>query len=135
MSERSFPETTSIEKGRHNNLRAINGADHQLPSQPWGPIVLEVRFVSVEQKAFQTLRFADDVTRDALSFRRMKAGQPIDRLGDAPMNQRVALAQLDVASRGVRKRLELLNRYFLLLERAFWKSSHRVQEAPRQGRD
>src|SRR6266700_2867198 len=39
-----------------------------------------------------------------------KAVSPLNGLGDVPLNQRIVLAQLDVASCGFHKRLELLNR-------------------------
>jgi len=44
-------------------MRAINDPDRELSSQPSGFIVLEVRIACVEQKAFQMIRFAEDVPR------------------------------------------------------------------------
>ena len=86
----------------------------KLPSQPRRLIALEVRIVFVEQEALQPLRFRQDLTRYTLPFHLKKVGQPINCLGDVPVNQRIALAQLDVASRGFHKRVELLNRVLRL---------------------
>jgi hypothetical protein len=69
---------------------AISATDLNSPSQPRGLIALKVRVVFSEQEALQSLRLAKDVPRYTLPFHLKEVGQPVNCVGDVPVNQRIA---------------------------------------------
>src|SRR5262249_34866093 len=66
----------------------------QLAFTTRGLIALKVRIVFAKQEALQSLRLAKDVPRYTLPFQLKEVGQPVNCVGDVPVNQRIALAQL-----------------------------------------
>src|ERR1019366_8729862 len=84
-------------------------------SESWRFATLEVRIISSKQLTFQSVRFKENIPRNALSFNRQILPQAVYRAYDTSMNQWLVAGNLYVPSRSEHKAVEFLHWVFSLV--------------------